>query len=122
MLLVFLSAALLMLQILYFYALISLPVGLPLLVASADNKLNLCLGLEECTSDVACMTRQFMLHWWCTVYGMWLHHIQYFHESLFIHSRCVCVCVAGHSNVCAFLKTYPLGNISHIVFDKSKSA
>lgn len=36
-----------------FCALISLPVGLPLLEASTDNKLDLCLGLEDCTGICA---------------------------------------------------------------------
>ncbi len=46
---------------LLFRALISLSMGLPLLVASTDNKLDLCLWLEDCTADAAHMTRQLAL-------------------------------------------------------------
>ena len=57
-----LSAAVLHNADLIFWALISLPVGLPLLEAGTGNKLDLFLGLEECTADVPCMTRQLTLH------------------------------------------------------------
>lgn len=79
-----------------FCALISLPVSLPLLVASTDNKLDLCLGLEDCTGICA------------------LHH-QTTHTSL-VNKGCGVITIHIvfpylRLGVCAFLKTNSWGNI-----------
>lgn len=78
-----LSAAALHNADLIFWALISLPMGLPLLATSTGNKLDLCLGLEECAADVSCMTRQLTLH---AVFPQLM-------LGLCVACMCVCVCV-----------------------------
>lgn len=98
---------------LIFCALISLPMGLPLLVVSTDNKLDVCLGLEDCTADMPRMTRQLMLHWY-----IWDVVVSY---TVFPHLRlglCVYVCGHGLSCVCISSRQY----LSHILFHKSKSS
>jgi len=89
-----LIAALLHNANLIFWALISLPMALPLLAASSDNKLDLCLGLEECTGDAPCITRQVTLHRF-VLYGMWWHHMQYFCSEGWVYAwSCMCACTS----------------------------
>lgn len=93
---------------LMYFALISLPMGLPLLVASTDNKLDLCLELEDCTADVPRMTRQLMLHW--NIWDVMASYTVYDFSTTKV--RVVCVCVNAWALVCA----YAPGNIHPIFY------
>lgn len=59
--------------------------GLPLLVASTDNKLDLCLGLEDCFAPDDEATHTSFYTWYTY---KWRHHMQYFRPVV-----CVCVCI-----------------------------